>query len=743
MVSTASNLPNGTSAGEPEIGVWLRSLSPHYGEKDNQRLRDAFQLAAEVLPQTPLETGETPLRHNLAAADILAHLKLDAETLQAAILNGITEVPGFEQQRLHRDFSPAVVHMVFNMARLSDLTTVMASVTVKEQREHAESLRRLLLGIADDVRAVLVVLADQLHLMRASKHLDDEVRARIARETQEIYAPLANRLGIWQIKWELEDLALRYLEPEEYMRIARLLDGRRTDREVYITHVIETLREKFTAAGIKAQITGRPKHIYSIWRKMHRKGVDFDQIFDVRAVRVLVDDITACYSALGVVHGLWRHIPGEFDDYIATPKANMYQSIHTAVVGPEDQPLEIQIRTQDMHQHAELGVAAHWRYKENTGHDTELERRILWMRHWLELKDEGGEADDFLERFKAEFEPVQIYVLTPQNKVVELPKGSTPVDFAYAIHSEVGHKCRGARVNGRIVPLNKTLGSGQRVEIITAKNGTPSRDWLNPHLGYLHTARARNRVRQWFKQQDYDQHLSDGRAAYERELTRLGVSARPDLDHLAPRYNFKKGEDLLAAIGRGEVSPVHIIGQAADLNPQRADSPEQPTTARPKSRPKSKTQPQGHGEVIVEGVGDLLTHMARCCKPVPYDPIVGFITRGRGVTVHRQNCPHMKRLSDADIARRVQVHWSGQPGNDIYPVDIHIRASDRKGLLRDISSVISNEDVDVIGVNTHSDRTNDTATMRVTVEIADMKQLSRVIGKVAQIPDVIEVRRRV
>ncbi len=737
MVSVTSNLPNGSTAGESEIEVWLRSLASHYGEQDNRNLRTAFDLAAEILPKTPLETGETPLRHNLAAADILAHLRMDAETLQAALLNGVTDTGRCEAIRLEKAFGPSVAQMVLNMARLTDLTAVMASVTAKEQRQHAESLRRLLLGIADDVRAVLVVLADQLHLMRASKHLGDEVRARIARETREIYAPLANRLGIWQIKWELEDMALRYLEPDEYKRIAGLLDGRRGDREIYIAHVIEILREHFTEAGLKAQITGRPKHIYSIWRKMHRKGVDFDQIFDVRAVRVLVDDVTACYTALGIVHGLWRHIPGEFDDYIATPKANMYQSIHTAVVGPEDQPLEIQIRTLEMHQHAELGVAAHWRYKENTGHDAELERRILWMRHWLELKDEGGEADDFLERFKAEFEPVQIYVLTPQNKVIELPKGATPVDFAYAIHSEVGHKCRGARINGRMVSLNHALQSGETVEIITAKNGSPSRDWLNPHLGYLHTARARNRVRQWFKQQDYDQHLSDGRAAYERELGRLGLSARPDLDHLAPRYNFKKGEDLLASIGRGEMSPIHVIGQAADLHPRRPEPTEIPPTAKPSH------QSEGRGQVVVEGVEDLLTHMARCCKPVPYDPIVGFITRGRGVTVHRQNCSHMKRLSDADVARRVEVRWSGHPEGGVYPVDIHIRASDRKGLLRDISSVISNEDVDVIGINTHSDRTNDTATMRVTVEISDMKQLSRVLGKVAQIPDVIEVRRRV
>ncbi len=741
MVSITSHLPENAHADEHAVEAWLENLKEHYAEDEQKLLKAACELAMAHLAKQHLETGESHLRHNLSSADILAHLRMDAETLTTALLNGILSASGTDPAQLERDYGPAVAGMVASLERLSQLRETLTLSS--SNPDHAENLRRLLLGMADDVRAVLVVLAERTHLMRASKQLPDPVRRRIAKETRELYSPLANRLGIWQIKWELEDMSLRFLEPDEYKRIAGLLDGNRAERESYIANVIKLLKTEFDKLGITPQINGRPKHIYSIYRKMHRKGVEFDQIFDVRAVRVLVDTVAECYAVLGVVHGLWRHIPGEFDDYIATPKANMYQSIHTAVIGPKDQPLEVQIRTHDMHQHSELGVAAHWRYKENTGHDAELERRILWMRHWLELKDEGGEAGQFVDNFKAEFQPVQIYVLTPQNRVIELPKGATPLDFAYAIHTEVGNRCRGARVDGRMVPLTFTLDSGQSVEILTTKNGTPSRDWLSPHLGYLHTARARNRVRQWFKQQDYDQHLSDGRAAYERELTRLGVSARPDLDHLAPRYNFKKGEDLLAAIGRGEVSPVHIIGQAADLNPQRADSPEQPTTARPKSRPKSKTQPQGHGEVIVEGVGDLLTHMARCCKPVPYDPIVGFITRGRGVTVHRQNCPHMKRLSDADIARRVQVHWSGQQSNDIYPVDIHIRASDRKGLLRDISSVISNEDVDVIGVNTHSDRTNDTATMRVTVEIADMKQLSRVIGKVAQIPDVIEVRRRV
>lgn len=736
MVSISTNLPLGTSADEQDIHVWLASLTLHYSEEEARQLRAACELALRALPLQDLETGESRLRHNLATADILAHLRMDAETLEAAVLNGVLEADGVNIEGLERDFGRPVVQMVISMARLSQLGDMLKVGDKRITHEHAENLRRLLLGIADDVRAVLVVLAERLHLLRASKHLPESARRHLANETKEIYSPLANRLGIWQIKWELEDMSLRYLEPEQYKRIAGLLDGRRADREIFITRVLDVLKGKCAEAGIKAQINGRPKHIYSIYRKMSRKGVDFDQIFDVRAVRVLVDSVADCYAVLGIVHGLWLHIPGEFDDYIATPKANMYQSIHTAVVGPDDKPLEVQVRTHDMHQHAELGVAAHWRYKENTGHDAELERRILWMRHWLELKDEGGEAEDFVSHFKAEFEPIQIYVLTPRNKVVELPKGSTPLDFAYSIHSEVGHKCRGARVDGRIVSLNQALNSGQTVEILTAKNGTPSRDWLSPHLNYLKTARARNRVRLWFKQQDYEQHVSMGRTALDRELTRLGISERPDLDRLAPRYNFKKGEDVLAGIGRGEMSPIQIIGHA-ELRPHKehAEKPLQVPT-RPRER-------QSKGEIEVEGVDDLLTHVARCCKPVPYDPIVGFITRGRGVTVHRRDCLNIQRMPEADNARLVEVSWTDQPAGHTYPVDIVVSASDRKGLLRDVSSAITNEEVDVIGVNTHSDRTNDQATMRFTVEISDMTQLSKVLGKVAQIPDVIDVKRRV
>jgi GTP pyrophosphokinase len=674
------------------------------------------------------------LRHSLSVAEILSGMRLDRETLAAAILSGVLKDASVGLDQLEQRFGETTARMVDDLHRISRLTDLSSDVAYQNESEkdHAENLRRLLLGIAEDVRVVLVVVAEQLHLMRIARGFPDEFRRRLARETRDIYAPLANRLGIWQIKWELEDLVLRFLEPDQYKRIASKLDGRRADRERFIKEVIALLHDKFHESGIEAEISGRPKHIYSIWRKMQRKSVDIEQIFDLRAVRVLVEDIAQCYAALGVVHGLWRHIPGEFDDYIATPKANMYQSIHTAVIGPEGKNLEVQIRTRDMHHHSELGVAAHWRYKENTKHDADFERRIVWMRHWLELKDGGDENSGYLERLDGDLAPTRIYVLTPQGKVVELPKGATALDFAYAIHTDVGHRCRGARVDGHIVQLTRPLNSGETVEILTAKNGTPSRDWINPHLGYLHTSKARNRIKQWFKHQDFEHHVELGRAALEREMTRLGGTGRPNLEALAPRYNLRHAEDVYAAIGRGDLSPIQIAGLGEHGKPEKPAP--QPRAVRHRQAAK--------GEVMVAGVDDLMTSIARCCKPVPYDPIIGYVTRGRGVTVHRQDCPNILAMDEERRKRQVEVRWSDEQTETAYPVDILILASDRKGLLRDISSILANEEVDVIGVKTSSDRKTDIATMQFTVEVGNIEQLNRLLRKVEQLPDVIEVRRQ-
>ncbi|MCG7897665.1 MAG: bifunctional (p)ppGpp synthetase/guanosine-3',5'-bis(diphosphate) 3'-pyrophosphohydrolase [Candidatus Thiodiazotropha weberae] len=731
MVTTNSSLPEGESIDNPAIDRWLEMLPDEFDADDRDYFRGAAEIALQV--QSNLQAvGERQLRHSLSVAEILAQLHMDRETVAAAMLLGVLNDPQLSLEKLERKVGISTAKMVDDLGRIGALTDSSREITKEEEQQHAENLRRLLLGIAEDVRVILVVVAEQLQLMRTARNLAPEQRRRVAKETQDIYAPLANRLGIWQVKWELEDLALRFLHPDDYKRIASQLDGRRSDREQFIKEVMELLKEKFLAAGVHAEISGRPKHIFSIWKKMQRKAVDIEQIFDLRAVRVLVDDIAQCYAALGVVHGLWKHIPGEFDDYIATPKANLYRSIHTAVIGPEEKTLEVQIRTRDMHHHAELGVAAHWRYKEDAKQDKDFERRIVWMRQWLEKKDFGEQTDGLQDAFDQEMEATRIYVLTPMGKVVELPKNSTPLDFAYAIHTDIGHTCRGARVDGHIVQLNRALRSGETVEVLTAKNGTPSRDWINPHLGYLHSSKARNRVKQWFKQLDYEHHVELGRSALEREMTRLSISEKPDLEKVAAKYNLQHGEDVYAAIGRGDLSPIQVAGFGG------REKPAPRSRAIPDS---SKSSGVAKGEVVVAGVDDLMTTIARCCKPVPYDAIIGYVTRGRGVTVHRRDCPNVRAMPEDEQDRLVAVHWSDEQQETQYAVDFMVTASDRKGLLRDISAVLTNENIDVIGVNTNSDRKTDTATMRFTIEVKDMNQLSRVLSKIEQLQDINLVKR--
>ncbi len=728
MVSIASFFSGEESVEEQAVRNWLAVIAPGRNARLLAVLEDAATLVLQCLPPDAGQAGESRRRDLFAVAEILAELGLDCETMAASLLHGAYTRTHLERGDWPQRFGEAVVRMVEGLERFSAVES-LSNISEGTAKEHAEALRRMLLSIADDVRVVIVVLAARLHQMRILKHLPEAVRCPVAQETLDLYCPLANRLGIWQVKWELEDLCLRYLEPEEYRSVAGALDGKRQERERYIQGVITLLQEKCREAGIGADITGRPKHIYSIWRKMKRKAVDIEGIFDLLAVRVLVDGIADCYAVLGIVHGLWPYIPGEFDDYIATPKANRYRSLHTAVIGPEDKPLEVQIRTVDMHRHAELGVAAHWRYKENRGQDAELERRILWMRRWLEQK---GDSDEFLERLPPDEGTGRIYVFTPKGSVVELPAGATAVDFAYEIHTDIGHRCRGARADGRILQLNQSLRSGQTVDILTTKEGGPSRDWLNPQHGYARTTKARNRIRQWFKQQDFAQHLSAGRVAFERETARISVH-RADLERLAHRFNFHRIEDLFAGIGRGDLSASQV---ANALQQPEADE----------WAPRAERKPTGShhaGEVRVEGVDDLLTHMARCCKPVPNDPVVGYITRGRGVTVHRQDCPMVRKMSDSDRSRLVQVVWRDAPGSGSYLADIQILAEDRKGLLRDISSVLTNQDVNVLGVRSQSNRRNDTAGFRFTVEISDMGQLGRVLDKITQLPEVLEARRLV
>ncbi|MBK5970990.1 MULTISPECIES: RelA/SpoT family protein [Thiorhodovibrio] len=758
MVQSTSTLPDRSLADRPASESWLRELDAHYEPADRERIATACALMIDCRNEARLDTGETEARHRLATADILFNLRMDADTLCAALLNGCLDRDALTEARLAERFGSGIARMVADLGRIGALTNVERIIAEKDQHEHEENLRRLLLGIAEDVRVVLVVLAERLHLMRAAKSLEPSRQIALAEDTERVYAPLANRLGVWQIKWELEDLALRYLHPQEYKRVATALRERRAERQDYIAQVIALLQQEFARAGIEAQIYGRPKHIYSIWKKMQRKAVDIEQIFDLRALRVIVADIPACYAALGVVHGLWKHIPREFDDYIATPKGNLYRSLHTAVIGPGDKPLEVQIRTQEMHEHAELGVAAHWAYKEAAGHDADFQRRVVWMRNWLELQNDCDQSGELLARFKAECEPSHVYVLTPQAKVIELPKGATPLDFAYTIHSEIGHRCRGARVNGRIVPLTHQLASGESVEILTQKNATPSRDWLSAHHHYMVTARARNRVRQWFKSQDFDRHLSEGRVALEKELARLNIEAKPMLDQIAPRYNLQRGEDLLAAIGRGDLTAGQIARQVGEPRPASADSQSaaqaeaatlqqmtfKPRPARSGQARSGQTQ-AGSGSrepgIVVQGVGDLMTQIASCCKPVPSDHIVGFVTRGRGIRIHRQSCRNIAHLPPGDRERLVEAHWAEQSADTRFAVDLRLLAVDRRGLLRDVSAALADAHADVVGVATHSDRRADVASMRFTLNIRGIDELDRLVTKLRQVADVLEVKR--
>lgn len=593
----------------------------------------------------------------------------------------------------------------------------------------AEGLRRLLLAVVSDVRVVLIAMSEQLARMREATRADAGEKERLARETNEVWAPLANRLGIWQVKWELEDLSFRFLNTETYLEIAKLLDERRSDREAYITQVINLIKAQLTSTGIHADVAGRPKHIFSIWRKMQRKQLDFHQLFDIRAVRILVDNIADCYAALGLVHGIWQHIPGEFDDYIATPKGNDYRSLHTAVVGPKGKTLEVQIRTHEMHQQAELGVAAHWRYKEGGKGDQSYEKRVSWMRQLLE----AGDDEAMLAEFRSDFGDERVYVLTPRGEVKDLPQGATVLDFAYHIHTGVGHRCRGAKVNGRIVPLAYQLRTGERVEILTGKEPEPSRDWLSSDAGYLNTGRARAKVRGWFRKLDFERNLAAGQDLLEKAFRRHGLG-KPDVTaQLAVRFNMRSSEDLIVAVATGEVSPGQVIRFVTEGEQPKASGGLIPTReeATPRSAP---------DDVMIEGVGNLMTSMARCCKPVMGDPIVGYITRGRGVTIHRADCKNALRLAHQDPSRVIEVDWGGA-GKGLYSAVITITAYDRKGLIKDISAALSNEQAHVTAMDSKVDEAEGRADLRLTLQVHGHEQLNNLLSRIMRLPNVIDARR--
>ena len=735
MVYVETHLPSPGHESEDVKSIWLASIAEGRKPEEMELIHTAVEIADKAHLTQVRASGEPYLNHAMAVADIVTGLRLDHESIAAAILHDVVEDTDVTLEQIEEQCGKSVAHLVDGVTKMSSIGDYHMGEGRKESIK-AESLRKLLLAMAEDVRVVMIKLADRLHNMRTLKYLREDKQRRIARETMDIYAPLANRLGIWQVKWELEDLSFRYLDPATYKQVAKFLDERRVDRQRYIDEVIDILQTQLTKAGVKADITGRAKHIYSIWKKMKRKGLSFHDLYDVRAVRVLVDSVADCYHVLGTVHSLWPHIPKEFDDYIATPKENNYQSIHTAVIGPAGKTLEVQIRTYDMDKHAELGVAAHWRYKEGGKSDKSFEQKIAWLRQLLDWKEEESDADDFIDRFKSEVFQDRVYVLTPDGEVFDLPQGATPLDFAYYVHTEVGNRCRGAKVNGRIVPLTYELQSGEQVEILTTKHGGPSRDWLNPHLGYLKTSRARSKARTWFKQQDHDQNISDGRSLLERELNRLGVRDL-SFEKLSEYFHLSSVEEMLIAIGRGDINPAQIAGAVHKLV-------EKPQKTQRELRPaEQKRRTSDGGDIQIRGVGNLLTNMARCCKPAMGDPIIGFITQGRGVTIHRSDCKNILNLPESKRSRLIEVEWGGFGSEATYPVDIEIEAVDRQGLLIDVYTVLSNEKINVLASNTLSDQKTHTARIDVTLEIADIDQLSRVLGRINQLANVMEVRRKI
>ena len=702
-------------------------------------LHDAYDASARAVIAQALDRAErtADFAQVLGVAKVLVGLRMDYQTVAAALAAHVPQEQSEQRAALETQLGVEVARLAGGVNRLWRLQRSGLDITLDEgkkaQFNQAESLRKMLLAMAEDVRVVLVLLAEQVHILRALVLSEESAaRTRAAQQAQEIFAPLANRLGIWQIKWELEDLALRIREPAQYKKIAQLLDERRRDRESYLALAMAQLRDELAHAGVTGEVSGRPKHIYSIWRKMQLKHLDFDQVYDVRALRVLVQDVKDCYTVLGMVHSLWQPIAGAFDDYIAQPKANNYRSLHSAVLGPEGRALEVQIRTFDMHRHAEFGVAAHWRYKEGVQATQGFDDKIAWLRQLLAWKDEvanaGAAGSHGVPAFKAELFQDRVYVLTPQGRVIDLPQGATPLDFAYAVHSDLGHRCRGAKVDGSIVPLTYPIKNAQRIEILTAKQGAPSRDWLSP--GYLATPRARAKIRQWFNQQHFDADLAQGRDILERELQRLGVTGF-NHDKLLQKFHFPRLEEFLAALGRGEVTPNQTalaIQDLADLKPPK------PMHLLPQRAAAHTTQ----GAVIVEGVGSLTVNYGKCCKPVPPDPIVGYVTRGRGVVLHRQDCGNVARLTQEQRARLLQTRWnSGASG--VHAVAIEVRADDRQGLLREISAVLSAEKINVTGVK--SEIGSGVADLRFTLEVRDLTQMHRILAEIKKVRSVKLARR--
>ena len=723
----------------------LEKLPPNYSALDVEQIKKAYQIAEEAHGDQKLPNGLPYVSHCVAVAAILTELSVPPEMVTAALLHDTVEDTPLTLDDIQKEFNSEIALLVDGVTKLTHLpyllrgdqitsaeTGVKGSFSHRKLREDelAETLRKTFLAMSDDIRVVVIKLADRLHSMRTLSYQEPEKQKRLAQETLDVFAPLANRLGIWQIKWELQDLAFRYVSPKEYKEIAEKLANRRADREQQIQQIIKRLQEVFIEEGVKAKISGRPKHIYSIYQKMSRKEMPFEMLMDLRGVRLIVEDVAACYKALGVVHMKWRPIPGEFDDYIAARKDNNYQSLHTAVIFDDGKPLEIQIRTQEMHESAEFGIAAHWRYKEDTANIKEAyQQKISWLRSLFALRQDAEDADDLVDTWKSDVFKDRVYVLTPQGDIIDLPAGSTPIDFAYYVHTEIGHRCRGSKINGKLVSLDYVLETGNQVEILTAKRGGPSRDWLNPNLGLVRTSRARSKIKQWFKQQDRESNLTQGKAVLEKEFKRLGLK-NIDLEKIVSDLGVKTVDDLFVAIGTGDIGLGRVVNKLAEMGEQALDTElEMDLVEAPPSLIPSDT-------ITVMGLKGIATTLARCCNPMPGDEIIGYITRGKGATIHRQVCPNILRVSEKE--RLVKVSW-GQPSKT-FIVPIQIKAYDRQGLMSDISNIISDENVNLIDMNMKM--TQHLADIRLVVGVQGISQLSRILTRLESLQNVFEAKRR-
>ena len=742
------------------IDYLLNVLPKTYAPADRELIQRAYRVAEKAHEGQKRATGEPYISHCLAVASILAEMRVPPEVIAAGLLHDTVEDTSIEIEDIQRDFGDEIAVLVNGVTKLTQLPRVSrgdqhSDDESREEQERqlasrrgipnpdeeadqiarsrrydvvSETLRKTFLAMGDDVRVVLIKLADRLHNMRTLGHLPEHKRKRIAQQTMDIFAPLANRLGIWQMKWELEDLSFRYIDPKTYKDIAQNLAERRTDREHEMRTIIAKLQTILSQEGIHADITGRPKHIYSIYKKMYRKGVPFDMVFDVRGVRILVPNIQSCYSALGVIHTHWRPIPNEFDDYIASPKDNFYQSLHTAVVFDDGKTIEVQIRTPEMDQSAEYGIAAHWRYKEGFSRDEEYERRILWLRSLMEWRQDVEDAREFVEGMKSDVFEDRVYVFTPRGDIIDLPAGSTPIDFAYHVHTDIGHRCRGAKVNGKLVSLDYSLKTGEKVEILPAKRGGPSLDWLNPNLGLVKTQRARSKIRRWFKRQAREQNINQGKVLLDKELRRLGL-LNINIDRLAREFDQRNVDDFYEAIGNGDLAVGRIVNHLT-LTEEEEVNLEQLT------RPPSESLAVAQDNVSVLGLKGLLTVMAKCCNPTPGDAIVGYITRGRGATIHRSDCPNIMRSRDRE--RLVRVSW-GEAKNT-YPVPVRIKAYDRNGLMKDVSTLISEEGINMVKVNVDVNKKN-LAVFDLVLEVRDLAQLSKILDRLENLANVLEAQR--